>query len=208
MNNSEITIYKTEEGRTEIQVKLENDTVWLNQYQLEELFETNRTSIVKHIRNIYNTKELQEDSTCAFFAQVQTEGIRKITRNIKYYNLDLIISVGYRINSKRGTQFRIWANKILKDYLIKGYSINEKRLLQQNEQLHQLQESVKLSGRTYFFNSQLTPSFPSLISKPMAASSLRILSEVVQSLLALASARSFISKSTTSFKTSLFPEPD
>ena len=146
MNNSEITIYKTEGGSTEIQVKLENDTVWLNQYQLEDLFQTNRTSIVKHIRNVYNTGELEEGSTCAFFAQVQTEGKRRITRNVKYYNLDLIISVGYRVNSKRGTQFRIWANKILKDYLIKGYSINENRLRQQNEQLRQLQESVKLLG--------------------------------------------------------------
>lgn len=146
MNNSLITIYKTEDDKTEIQVKLENDTVWLNQYQLEDLFQTNRTSIVKHIRNVYNTGELEEGSTCAFFAQVQTEGKRRITRNVKYYNLDLIISVGYRVNSKRGTQFRIWANKILKDYLINGYSINENRLRQQNEQLRQLQESVKLLG--------------------------------------------------------------
>lgn len=146
MTNSEIKIYKSEDGSTEILVKLDNETVWLNQYQLEDLFQTNRTSIVKHILNIYNTGELDENSTCAFFAQVQKEGKRKINRNIKYYNLDLIISVGYRVNSKRGTQFRIWANKILKEYLIKGYSVNEKRLLQQNEQLRQLQESVKLLG--------------------------------------------------------------
>jgi len=146
MNNSEFTIYKSEDGSTEIQVKLDNETVWLNQYQMEDLFQTNRTSLVKHILNIYNSGELDEDSTCAFFAQVQQEGKRKINRKIKHYNLDLIISVGYRVNSKRGTQFRIWANKILKEYLIKGYSINEKRLLQQNEQLRQLQESVKLLG--------------------------------------------------------------
>ena len=146
MNSSEIKIYKSEDGSTEIQVKLDNETVWLNQYQMEDLFQTNRTSIVKHILNIYDTGELDEDSTCAFFAQVRKEGKRKISRNIKYYNLDLIISVGYRVNSKRGTQFRIWANKILKDYLVKGFSLNEKRLLQQNEQLRQLQESVKLLG--------------------------------------------------------------
>jgi len=146
MNSSEIKIYKSEDGNTEIQVTLDNETVWLNQYQLEDLFQTNRTSIVKHILNIYNSGELDEDSTCAFFTQVQQEGKRKINRNIKYYNLDLIISVGYRINSIRGTQFRIWANKILKDYLVKGFSLNEKRLLQQNEQLKQLQESVKLLG--------------------------------------------------------------
>lgn len=146
MSNSEIKIYKAEDGKTEIQVKLDNETVWLNQYQMEELFQTNRTSIVKHILNIYKSGELQEDSTCAFFAQVQNEGKRKISRNVKYYNLDLIISVGYRINSKRGTQFRIWANSVIKDYLIKGYSINEKRLRLQNEQLRELQESVKLLG--------------------------------------------------------------
>ena len=153
MNSSEIKIYKSEDGSTEIQVKLDNETVWLNQYQMEDLFQTNRTSLVKHILNIYNSGELDEDSTCAFFAQVQQEGKRKINRKIKHYNLDLIISVGYRVNSKRGTQFRIWANKILKEYLIKGYSINEKRLLQQNEQLRQLQESVKLLGSVLNYKS-------------------------------------------------------
>jgi len=146
MSNSEMKIYKAEDGKTEIQVKLDHDTVWLNQYQMEELFQTNRTSIVKHILNIYKSGELPEDSTCAFFAQIQNEGKRKISRNVKYYNLDLIISVGYRINSKRGTQFRIWANSIIKDYLIKGFSINEHRLRQKNEQLRELQESVKLLG--------------------------------------------------------------
>lgn len=146
MSNSEIKIFKAEDGNIEIQVKLDNETVWLNQYQMEDLFQTNRTSIVRHINNIYSSAELEENSTCAFFTQVQTEGKREINRKIKYYNLDLIISVGYRVNSKRGTQFRIWANKILKDYLIKGYSLNEKRLVQQNEQLMQLRESVKLLG--------------------------------------------------------------
>ena len=106
MENSEIKIYKTEEGNTSIEVKLENDTVWLNQYQLEELFETNRTSINRHISNIYKSLELEENSTCAKIAQVRNEGGREIKRNIKYYNLDLIIAVGYRVNSKRGTEFR------------------------------------------------------------------------------------------------------
>lgn len=146
MNLSEFEIFTTDDGKTEIQVKFDNDTVWLNQYQLEVLFETDRTSITKHISNIYKTKELDKDSTCAKNAQVQQEGNRQITRKITYYNLDLIISVGYRVNSKRGTQFRIWANKILKDYLIKGYSLNEKRLAQQNKQLKELQQSVKILG--------------------------------------------------------------
>ena len=135
MNNSAIEIFKSEDGKTQVQVVLENETVWLTQYQLEELFQTDRTSIIRHILNIYKAEELHEDSTCAKIAQVQIEGDRKITRNINYYNLDIIIAVGYRVNSKRGTEFRIWANKILKEYLIKGYSLNEKKLIEQNEQL-------------------------------------------------------------------------
>jgi len=123
MNNSEIQIFTTKDGRTEIEVQLENETVWLNQYQLESLFETNRTSINRHISNIYKTEELEEKATCAKIAQVQKEGDREIKRKIKYYNLDVIIAVGYRVNSKRGTEFRIWANKILNDFLIKGFSI-------------------------------------------------------------------------------------
>lgn len=146
MNDSQIQIYQSEDGKTEIQVKLEKDTVWLNQYQLEDLFQTNRTSINRHISNVYKSNELQKDSTCAKIAQVQKEGDREITRYIYYYNLDVIIAVGYRVNSKRGTEFRMWANNILRNYLIKGYSINEKRLIQQNSLLNDLKESVKLLG--------------------------------------------------------------
>ena len=144
MSNSEIQIFRTNDGKTEIQVKLENETVWLNQYQLESLFETNRTSINKHIINIYRSKELEESSTCAKIAQVQREGKREIKRDIKFYNLDMIIAVGYRVNSFRGTEFRMWANKILKEYLIKGYSINEETLRKQNEMLKELRESVRI----------------------------------------------------------------
>jgi len=143
---SEIEIFTSKDGKTEIQVKLEGETVWLNQYQLEELFETNRTSIIRHISNIYKSEELRKEATSAKIAQVQKEGTRNITRQINFYNLDVIIAVGYRVNSKRGTEFRIWANKIIKDYLIKGFSLNEKRLSQQNEQLNELRESVKILG--------------------------------------------------------------
>jgi hypothetical protein len=143
---SEIKIYQLEDGNTEVHVRLENETVWLNQYQMEELFETDRTSIVKHILNIYESEELDKNSTSAKIAQVQKEGNRQITRQITFYNLDLIIAVGYRVNSKRGTQFRIWASKILKEYLVKGYALNQKRLIQQNKQLKELQESVKILG--------------------------------------------------------------
>ncbi len=106
MNNSGIQIFTTKDGKTEIEVQLDNETVWLNQYQLESLFETDRTSINRHISNIYKTEELEEKSTCAKIAQVQKEGDREIKRKIKFYNLDVIIAVGYRVNSKRGTEFR------------------------------------------------------------------------------------------------------
>ena len=142
--NSDVKIFKTEDGFTEIQVRLDKETVWLNQYQLEDLFQTNRTSISRHIRNIYKTNELNKNATCAKIAQVQKEGNREIKRNIAHYNLDIIIALGYRVNSKRGTEFRMWANKILKEYLIKGYAINEKRLIQQNEELKSLQKSIKI----------------------------------------------------------------
>ncbi|MCB8999397.1 MAG: virulence protein RhuM/Fic/DOC family protein [Bacteroidales bacterium] len=146
MNKSEIQIFTSKDGKTEIEVKLEDQTVWLNQYQLESLFETNRTSLNRHISNIYKSEELDEESTCAKITQVQKEGNREIKRNIKFYNLDIIIAVGYRVNSKRGTEFRIWANKIIKDYLVQGYSINEKRLSKENELLKDLQKSVKILG--------------------------------------------------------------
>ena len=146
MEKSEIKIYKTAKGKTSIEVKVEKETVWLNQYQLEELFETNRTTINKHILNIYKSGELKEDSTCAKIAQVQKEGIRTVKRKIKYYNLDIIIAVGYRVNSKRGTDFRIWANQIIKDYLIKGYAINKQKLEKQAEQLNELKETIKILG--------------------------------------------------------------
>lgn len=140
MNNSSIEIFKTVDGKTQVQVKLENDAVWLTQYQLEELSQTNRTSVNLHISNIYKSQELKKDSTYAKIAQVQKEGEREISRNIHYYNLDIIIAAGYRVKSKRGTQFQILANKIIKDYLMKGYSLNGKKLIQQNEQLKELKQ--------------------------------------------------------------------
>jgi prophage maintenance system killer protein len=146
MNNSEIKIYKAEDGQTEIQVKLDHETVWLSLMQLTELFQRDKSVISRHINNIFKERELDLGTTVARFATVQLEGDREVERNIEYFNLDVIISVGYRIKSQRGTQFRIWANKILKDFLIKGFSINEQRLRQQNEQLRELQESVKLLG--------------------------------------------------------------
>ena len=140
-NRGKIVIYQTKDGKTSIDVKLENETVWLNQAQMAELFQTDRTSVVKHVNNIYKSEELEKDSTCAKIAQVQMEGNRTIKRHMIYYNLDMIISVGYRVNSMRGTQFRIWANKVLKDYLIKGYAINQQA---KAVQLEDLKSTVRL----------------------------------------------------------------
>ena len=136
-----IEIYKTADNQTQIDVKFENETVWLNQNQLAELFTTDRTSILKHLQNIYSTHELDEQSTCAKFAQVRKEGNRTVSRDILHYNLDVIISVGYRVNSKQGTLFRQWATKRLKDYLVNGFAINQKRL----EQLQKVVEVIQQS---------------------------------------------------------------
>ena len=150
---SPIIIYQTDDGQMQIDVRMENETVWLSQQQMAELFQTDRTSILRHIKNIYKSGELDENPTCAFFAQVQNEGKRTITRHIPFYNLDVIISVGYRVNSKRGTQFRIWANKILKDYLIKGYAVNSNLSQQKFEDLSKL---VNVLGRTIKTQEKLT----------------------------------------------------
>ena len=124
-NNSEILIYQTEDGSTRIDVKIENETVWLNQAQMAELFQTTPQNITLHIKNMYNEGELPEDSTCKESLQVQHEGKRDVKRIIKLYNLDVIISVGYRVKSHRGTQFRIWATQRLKEYIIKGFTMND-----------------------------------------------------------------------------------
>ena len=145
MDENKIVIYQTEDGQTQIDVRLENETVWLTQAQMAELFETDRTSIVRHINNIYRADELEREATCAKIAQVQTEGKRQVTRTIPYFNLDMIISVGYRVNSKRGVKFRQWANRVLKEYLVKGYAINERI---RHEQIGELRQLVGMLGRT------------------------------------------------------------
>src|SRR5690606_4912294 len=124
-----------------------NETVWLNQYQLAELFEGSRSNIVEHIKNIYKTKELDEKATCRKFRQVRKEGKRMVERDIEHYNLDVIISVGYRVNSKRGIQFRQWATQRLKDFLVKGYAINEKRLAQKQQEVQTLKDGIRILSR-------------------------------------------------------------
>ena len=127
MNDSKgnLLLYQTEDGQTKIEVTLANDTVWLTADQMAELFQRNKSTISRHIKNVFESGELKPDSTVAFFATVQNEGTRKVERNIAYYNLDMIISVGYRVNSHRGVQFRIWATQVLREYLIKGFAMND-----------------------------------------------------------------------------------
>lgn len=152
MNNS-IEIYSSQDGNIQLKVKLENDTVWLTQSQMAELFGVDRTSIVRHIRNIYKSEELDQNSTCAKNAQVRTEGHRSILREIPYYNLDMIISVGYRVNSKNATSFRRWATSVLKQYLIKGYAINQQIKL---DRYYELKDVVRLMSRTVGLQEKVT----------------------------------------------------
>ena len=124
----EVLLYSRGGGKPELQIRLENDSVWFSQQQIAELFESSRTNIVEHIQRIYEEGELAELATCRNFRQVRIEGSRKVTREIPYYNLDMILSVGYRVKSKTATQFRIWATERLRDYLVQGYTINPQRL--------------------------------------------------------------------------------
>ena len=128
MQNSNILMYTTEDGITKVEVTFENDTVWLSLDQMAELFQRDRSTISRHIKNIFLEGELKESATVAFFATVQNEGERVVTRQIAYYNLDVIISVGYRVKSLRGTQFRIWATNVLKEYMRKGFALDDDRL--------------------------------------------------------------------------------
>lgn len=145
MENGEIIIYEDAQGQTKLDVRLQGDTVWLNQAQMAELFQTTPQNITLHIGNIFKERELDSTSTCKEFLQVRLEGKRSVKRIQKFYNLDVIISVGYRVKSLRGTQFRIWANKILKEYLLKGYAINELRIKDKYEELKSV---VTILGNT------------------------------------------------------------
>ena len=141
--NNQIIIYQTEDGQTQVDVRLENETVWLTQKQIAELFGTKRPAITKHLKNIYTSEELDENSTCSILEHMGNDG--KQTYSTKYYNLDVILSVGYRVNSKNATRFRQWANNVLKQYLIKGYAVNERM---RKEQIGGLRQLVDMLGRT------------------------------------------------------------
>lgn len=151
MEENKIIIYQTSDGQTQIDVRLEEETVWLSQQQMAVLFDKDRTVIGRHIRNVYEENELTREGTCANFAHMGHDGLQ--TYSTTFYNLDVIISVGYRVKSQRGTQFRIWANRVLKDYLVKGYAINNRLVAQKYEELSQL---VNVLGRTVKQQDALT----------------------------------------------------
>ncbi len=144
---NKINIYTTPEGKANIEVQFEGETFWLSLNQMASLFEKDKSVISRHLSNIYKEGELDKSATVAKNATVQNEAERQVKRKIEYYNLDAIISVGYRVNSKRGTQFRQWATQRLKEYLIEGVSINEKRLEQQNKTLQTLHDGIRIISR-------------------------------------------------------------
>jgi prophage maintenance system killer protein len=147
MDEFGIKIFQSQDNKTEIQVIVQSESVWLSQKHMSELFEKDSDTIGLHLRNIYKSGELQEKATTEKYSVIQKEGDRNVKRTIKFYNLDAIISVGYRVNSKRGVQFRIWANQVLKDYLINGFVVNERKLTSQIENLKSLKETVLLLSK-------------------------------------------------------------
>lgn len=157
-NQNRIVIYQTVDGETNIDVTFQDETVWLSQAQMAELFQKDRTVISRHINNIFKEGELERETTCANFAHIGAAGDRQYITTL--YNLDVIISVGYRVKSKRGTQFRIWANKVIKQYLLHGFVVNERLALQKYDELSQL---VKIIGRTIQSRELLTADSRSLL---------------------------------------------
>ncbi len=144
LNNQELAIYQTKDGAINFKFDNKKETIWANQSQIASLFGVNSQAITKHIKNIYFDNELKEETTCSILEQVQIEGNRKIKRDIKFYNLDLVISIGYRINSKQATKFRIWATKVLKQYVAKGFTINPARIQKNHQAFLQAVEDIKL----------------------------------------------------------------
>ena len=137
--DSQIVIYKAPSGPVSLEVKLQGETVWLTQKQISALFKTERSVITKHLRNIFKTKELEEKSVSAKFAHTAEDGK---TYSTQFYNLDAILSVGYRVNSKRGTQFRIWATHVLREHILRGYSVNERRLKELNQAIRLIADNA------------------------------------------------------------------
>ncbi len=147
-NENNILFYSDDDGNIKVEVILENDDVWLNTEAMATLFNINRSGVVRHISNIYKDEELEENSTCAKIAQVQKEGNREVKRVFSYYNLDMVISIGFRVNSKKAIKFRTWANKIIKDYMVQGFALNDERFMKakksDQEYFKRLLERIKL----------------------------------------------------------------
>ena len=141
---NEILIFETEKRQIEVQLDSQHETLWLSQKQIAELLDTSTDNISLHLKNIYGDNELEESSTTEDFSVVRQEGSRQVKRQLKHYNLDAIISVGYRVNSKKGTQFRKWATARLKEHLVQGYTLNEQRLSQHQAQLKKLEKTLSL----------------------------------------------------------------
>ena len=148
--NNQVLLYQAEDGSLKTEVPIQSDTVWLTQKQMAELFNKDVRTINEHVQNIYIENELASDSTIRKFRIVREEGQRTVNRNIEHYNLDVIISVGYRVKSKQGTQFRIWANKVLKEYLIQGYALDQARLVSQKRQINELEKTLMLFKQAQF----------------------------------------------------------
>lgn len=148
LNKGEIIIYNSEDGKISLDVRLEKDNIWLTQKAMAELFDVKTPAISKHINNIFEDEELQPQATISKMETVRKEGKRDVSRELEYYNLDMIIAVGYRVNSKKATQFRIWATNVLRDYLTKGYAINEKQLQSQKSKIEALQTTISLLSRS------------------------------------------------------------
>ena len=208
----EIIIYQLNELSTRFEVRLEDETIWLTQAQIVELFESSKANISEHIKNIFQTNELSKNTTVRNFRIVQMEGNRAVSREITHYNLDLIISIGYRVNSVKGTQFRIWANKVLKDYLLKGYVVNhrieqlESDILSVKTQLQEIDFQIKTSlppNEGIFFDGQIFDAyvFVTNIIKSAKTSIILIDNYVDESVLVLFSKRAKSVKATIYTKT-------
>jgi hypothetical protein len=196
-DKGEIILYQSPDNKTTLEVIFEGETIWLTQAQIVTLFSTSKANVSEHIKQIYKSKELVNEATVRKFRTVQIEGNRSVIRNIDYYNLDMIISIGYRVNSIRGTQFRIWANRVLKDYLLKGYVLNQRvdriemKLLEHDQKFDLLIKSNLLPNEGVFFDGQIFDAylFVSNLIKTASKSIIIIDNYIDESVLTLLSKR-------------------
>ncbi|MFN8625770.1 MAG: RhuM family protein [Candidatus Binatia bacterium] len=153
-HGGQIVVYEAPDGSAQVEVRLERETVWLSQRQMAEIFDTSTDNVGLHLKNVFSEGELDESATTEDYSVVQTEGRRSVRRSVRHYNLDAVISVGYRVNSRRGTQFRIWATRTLRDHLLRGYTLNERRLAERG--LGEIEQAVGLLARTLTTHALVT----------------------------------------------------